>query len=106
MSFLPAAGTRQTHFAIAAVTLRIFAAVYASVIALDAIHAISSRARRGLDVASAAVLALMSWAETYPAGNHLTEIGIYAGVSLILFALTLLSLPAGARIASPSADAV
>jgi hypothetical protein len=85
LSFLPIGA--GVHFRIAVGTLRIFAGVYAVIVALSMLHLISSRTRAVLDVTAAVILAVMSYTDTFPAGNHLPEIVIYAGVSLVLFAL-------------------
>jgi len=95
LSFLPAVGTRQTHFRVAAGTLRIFAGVYAVVAAAGVRRLISARARTLLDSSAAAILALMAWAETFPAGNHVGEIGIYSGVAVILAALAVINASSG-----------
>ena len=97
LSFLPAVGTQQKHFAIAAGTIRIFAAVYAAIVIL-AWRVMSPTGRRTLDFTAAATLALMAWLETFPAGNHLAEIGIYSGVAAIVFTLAVLAV-SGQRLA-------
>lgn len=96
---LPAVGTRQTHFAIASTTIRIIAVVYAIIVALHGHRVIGDRMRRLLDVAAGIMLISMAWFETFPAGNHVTETGIYAGVGLILLALSAL-MGRGARLAA------
>ena len=84
---LPAVGTRQTHFAIASGTIRVVAVVYAMIVALDGHRIVSERMRRLLDMSMGVMLLAMSWFETFPAGNHVAETGIYAGVGAILLAL-------------------
>lgn len=95
LSFLPVAGTQQTHFAIASGTLRIFAVVYGAIVFLSAVglrdrRPISPRSRTILDFTAAALLALMSWAERFPAGNHITEMAIYGTVAGMILALSVL----------------
>ena len=86
LSFMPVVGTEQTHFPVVAGTLRVFAAVYLAIA-----FAMKSRMRALIDGAMVAMLALMAYAETFPAGNHITEQGIYGGLALIVLGLAIAS---------------
>lgn len=87
LAALPVVGTRQTHFVIASGTIRIIAVVFAMIVALHGHAIVSDRMRRVLDITAGIMLLAMSWFETFPAGNHVAETGIYAGFGAILLVL-------------------
>src|SRR5688572_21083601 len=75
LSFLPAVGTDEAHFAIASKSLRIIAGIYATIVLLGSAprtRPVLGRTGRFLtDLGFAAFLGSMSWFETFPAGNHI-----------------------------------
>lgn len=90
LSFLPAVGTEEGHFAVAAATFRVLAISIAGVGLLFVSKRLPSQARPALDFAFAALFALLALSERFPAGNHLRETAIYSAyaVFLGLFAVT------------------
>ena len=86
LSFLPAVGTDEGHFAMAAKSLRIIAGIYTLFVVL-ANTILSSRSRLVVDVTFALFLASMSWFETFPVGNHAREAAIYAALGGIVLSL-------------------
>ena len=89
LSFLPAVGTQEGHFAVAAKSLRIVAGIYTLFVVL-ANTILSRRSRLALDFAFALFLASMSWFETFPAGNHIREAAIYAAIGGIVAGVALM----------------
>lgn len=90
LSFLPAVGTEEGHFAIASKVIRIIAGVYTVLLVLG--HTVLRRgARLAVDVVFAIFLASMAWFEMFPAGNHIREKAIYAAMAGIIFGLALMS---------------
>src|SRR5690242_4783858 len=83
LSFLPAVGTQEGHFAIAAKSLRIVAGIYTLFVVL-ANTILGRRSRLALDITFALFLASMAWFETFPAGNHIREAAIYAAIGGIV----------------------
>jgi hypothetical protein len=89
LSLIPAAGTRQQHFATAAASIRILAAGYALIAILSAFPRhrplFTPAMRRVIEGAGAVFVAAMAASELAPAGNHVIEIGIYIAMSFLLF---------------------
>src|SRR5688500_6607379 len=80
MSFLPATGTAEGHYAVASGVMRLVAVLYAVVIALR----LSSPAQRLADASFVILLAALAWTETYPAGNHVRETAVYAAMTMFV----------------------
>jgi hypothetical protein len=89
LSFLPAVGTEEGHFAIAAKSLRIIAGIYALFVVL-ANSILGRRSRMAVDLTFALFLASMAWFETIPAGNHVREAAIYAAIAGIVAVLAVM----------------
>lgn len=89
VSFIPAVGTAEGHFAVAAVTLRLIAALYFVTSLLFAAKKIPLRMRTGVDFGFVAVASMLAWTELFPAGNHLRETALYLYVA---FAVSLLGI--------------
>ena len=90
LSFLPAIGTEERHFAVAAKSLRIIAGMYTLFVVL-ANTILGRRSRLAVDVTFALFLASMAWFEMFPAGNHTREAAIYAAIGGIVAILGVLS---------------
>jgi hypothetical protein len=86
LSFLPAVGTAEGHFAIAAQSLRIIAGIYTLFVVL-ANTILGRRSRMAVDLSFALFLAAMAWFETFPANNHVREAAIYAAIGGIVAVL-------------------
>lgn len=89
LSFLPAVGTEEGHFAVAAKSLRIIAGIYALFVLL-ANTILGRRSRQVVDLAFAFFLAAMAWFEQFPAGNHIREAAIYAAIGGIVAVLAVI----------------
>lgn len=83
LSFLPAVGTQEGHYAVAAKSLRIIAGIYTLFVVL-ANTVLGSRSRLIVDVTFALFLASMAWFEMFPTGNHIREAAIYAAIAGIV----------------------
>src|SRR5687767_3435343 len=79
LSFLPAVGTAEGHFAVAAQSLRIIAGIYTLFVVL-ANTILGRRSRLAVDLTFALFLGSMAWFETFPANNHIREAAIYAAI--------------------------
>ncbi|HYC59268.1 MAG TPA: hypothetical protein VEK79_06840 [Thermoanaerobaculia bacterium] len=86
LSFLPAVGAAEGHFAVAAQSLRIIAGIYTLFVVL-ANTILGRHSRLALDLAFALFLASMAWFETFPANNHAREAAIYAAIAGIVAVL-------------------
>ncbi|MFL6244440.1 MAG: hypothetical protein ACJ74H_00320 [Thermoanaerobaculia bacterium] len=91
LSFLPAVGTEEGHFVVAAKSLRILAGIYTLLVVL-ANSILGRRSRLIVDVTFALFLASMAWFETFPAGNHVREAAIYAAISGIVAMLAVMGI--------------
>lgn len=89
LSFLPAVGTQEGHFAVAAKSLRILAGIYTLLVVLSK-TILSRRSRLAVDLAFALFLGSMAWFEAFPAGNHIREAAIYAAIGGIVAGMALM----------------
>jgi hypothetical protein len=94
LSFLPAAGTQEGHFAMAAKALRVIASIY-TLFVIAASTLLGRRSRFVLDITFALFLASMAWFETFPAGNHIRETAIYAAIGGIVATLAAIGMTVG-----------
>lgn len=92
VSFLPAVGTREVHYAAAGNAMRIIAAVYAGIVLLNTqTDVLSGFGRNVLDVLFVLLLGGMAWSEQFPAGLHVRETAIYIFAAAAVSLLSLLS---------------
>ena len=99
LSFLPAVGAAEGHFAVAAKSLRIIAGIYTLFVVL-ANTILSRRSRLVVDLTFALFLASMAWFETFPANNHAREAAIYAAIAGIVAVLGVLGGREAGRVAA------
>jgi hypothetical protein len=90
LSFLPAVGTEEGHFAVTAKSLRIIAGIYTVFLVL-ANTILGRRSRLVVDLTFALFLACMAWFEMFPVGNHIREAAIYAAIGGIVAMLGVMS---------------
>lgn len=91
LSFLPAVGTEEGHYAVTAKSLRIIAGIYTLFVVL-ANTILGRRSRLAVDLTFALFLASMAWLEVFPVGNHAREAAIYAALGGIVAMLGVIGL--------------